>query len=327
MNPKEAAGAQKIPLHLFPTTAVLYGALGMLEGQLKYGRSNFRASEVFASTYYAAALRHLNLWFEGEEHDPDSKVPHLANAISCIAILIDTTCNGSMIDDRMFHSRAGYRLAVDRLSPLVEYLKSLHDDKKPKNYDARDTPTEPTSTVNSGWIVSRTGVFRYKSFTELDNGDCLVDLSEFKEGRYEGDREAIICALLRDGTAQIRQARHVEWLRVWYWKLAPIVPPESNQGVKKAWVISKDGEILYKPVEPEDRFLDLSEFKEVQRPIRTNQVPLAPVPITVLYSNGIGKKRSSATVDWANDAEPRVTHWKRDEVDVPTPPKPWSPST
>ena len=42
-NPKDAVGSDKLPLHLWPTTATVVGALGLLDGALKYGRSNFRA--------------------------------------------------------------------------------------------------------------------------------------------------------------------------------------------------------------------------------------------------------------------------------------------
>ena len=43
-NPKDAIGSQKLPLHLWPTTATAMGCLGLLDGALKYGRANWRVS-------------------------------------------------------------------------------------------------------------------------------------------------------------------------------------------------------------------------------------------------------------------------------------------
>ena len=68
-NPKDAIGSGKLPLHLWPTTATALGCISMLNGMLKYGRSNFRAVGIRASIYYDAAMRHLNAWFEGEDDD------------------------------------------------------------------------------------------------------------------------------------------------------------------------------------------------------------------------------------------------------------------
>ena len=38
--------------------------------------------------YYAAALRHLTAWYEGERVDPESKLPHLAHAACSILFLL-----------------------------------------------------------------------------------------------------------------------------------------------------------------------------------------------------------------------------------------------
>jgi len=136
-NPKEAVGSNKLPLHLWPTTATAMGSVGMLNGLLKYGRANFRASGVQASTYIAACHRHLDLWFEGEECDADDLVPHLAAALSCIAIIIDARAAGKLNDDRMYPG--GYRKLVDELTPHVARLKALHADRHPKHYTIGDS--------------------------------------------------------------------------------------------------------------------------------------------------------------------------------------------
>ncbi len=99
-NPKDRAASSKIDLSLFPTSARAYGALAMVEGDLKYGGYNWRDIGVAASVYYSACGRHMDKWFNGEESDLDTRVPHLASALACIAILIDATTQGNLNDDR-----------------------------------------------------------------------------------------------------------------------------------------------------------------------------------------------------------------------------------
>lgn len=131
-NPKDLIGSGKLPLHLWPVTATALGSLGLLDGMLKYGRSNFRAVGVRASIYYDAASRHLNAWFEGEEADPDSGLPHLAHALACLAIIVDAQAAGKLNDDRMHPG--GYRALINSLTPHVARLKAVHEDKDPTHY-------------------------------------------------------------------------------------------------------------------------------------------------------------------------------------------------
>jgi hypothetical protein len=135
-NPKDAIGCDKIPVHLFPQTATILGTLGLLDGMLKYGRMNWRVAGVRASIYYDAALRHLFAWFEGEDFDPDSGLPHLAHAIACLAIIVDAGAVGKLKDDRMYPG--GYRKFINQMTPYVKQLKELHKDKNPKHYTIQD---------------------------------------------------------------------------------------------------------------------------------------------------------------------------------------------
>ncbi len=99
-NPKDAAATTRLDLSLFPSSAIAYGALALTEGDLKYGGYNWRVAGVKASVYLAACARHLAKWTNGEDADPDTHVPHLANALACIAILIDATESDKLNDDR-----------------------------------------------------------------------------------------------------------------------------------------------------------------------------------------------------------------------------------
>lgn len=146
-NPKDAIGSSKLPLHLWPETATLLGSLALLDGALKYGRGNFRAIGVRSSIYYDAARRHLTAWFEGEDVDPDSGLPHLGHALACLAILVDAEAAGKLNDDRQH--QGGYRKLIDALTPHVERLKAQHADKAPKHYTVADNaPVDVAAQAN-----------------------------------------------------------------------------------------------------------------------------------------------------------------------------------
>ena len=143
-NPKDAIGSDKLPLHLWPETATVMGCLGLLDGAAKYGRSNYRAIGVRASIYVDALRRHINAWFEGEDMDPDSGLPHFAHALACLAILVDAQAAGQLTDDRQF--KGGYRKLLDQLTGHVKRIKSLHGDKRPKHYTIADSSSvDPTA--------------------------------------------------------------------------------------------------------------------------------------------------------------------------------------
>lgn len=136
-NPKDLIGSGKIPLHLWPDTASIYGALGLMDGMLKYGRSNWRVGGVRASIYVDACRRHLAFWFEGEDFDPDSGLPHLCHALACLAILVDSICSNNMVDDRQI--AGGFRKAVSEMTHHVARLKELHAHRKDvKHYTIKD---------------------------------------------------------------------------------------------------------------------------------------------------------------------------------------------
>ena len=146
-NPKDIIGSSKLPLHLWPSTATAMGCLGFLDGALKYGRSNFRAVGVKASIYVDAAKRHLDAWFEGEDLDPDSGLPHLSHALACCAILAEALAKKNLTDDRMYPTR--YREFVNELTEHVGRLKLLRKDCDPKHYTIADGGKEPSASVPS----------------------------------------------------------------------------------------------------------------------------------------------------------------------------------
>lgn len=99
-NPKSQYGMKKPPMHLVPPAAKIYLSQGFADGAEKYGPYNWRENSVAASVYVAAAMRHIDQWYDGEEFAEDSGVHHLAHALSCLAIIADARETGNLIDDR-----------------------------------------------------------------------------------------------------------------------------------------------------------------------------------------------------------------------------------
>jgi hypothetical protein len=99
-NPKDLVGIKKVQLNLVPASSIIYQAYAMEDGAKKYGPFNYRDNKVMASIYVAACMRHLLSWQDGEENAEDSGKPHLAHAIACLGILIDSYETGNLIDDR-----------------------------------------------------------------------------------------------------------------------------------------------------------------------------------------------------------------------------------
>lgn len=149
-NPKEAFGNAKVPLHLWPISATIQGAMALFLGKTKYGRCNWRATPVYASTYYRALMSHASRWWEGEENDPDDKTPHLGNALACLAIIIDAKVCGTLIDDRQFNGDNVVKTFED-LASLMPALEDKYLSRNPHHYSRMDTivakPVEETKAT------------------------------------------------------------------------------------------------------------------------------------------------------------------------------------
>lgn len=115
--------------------------MALHDGALKYGRSNWRAAGVRASVYHASTLRHLMAWFEGQDNDPDSGLPHLAHALAGLAILVDAGAAGMLTDDRPI--AGGYAAFAASLAPTVAELRAKHAHRNPQHYTRADGPPQP----------------------------------------------------------------------------------------------------------------------------------------------------------------------------------------
>ena len=57
-------------------------------GAEKYADDNWKFVSDKEKRYFAAAMRHLVAWKEGERNDKESGKPHLAHAICCLLFLL-----------------------------------------------------------------------------------------------------------------------------------------------------------------------------------------------------------------------------------------------
>lgn len=133
-NPKDAIGVRKWRQFFVVPRQVLWevGA-GMLEGALKYGRHNYRASGVRASVYCDAAMGHIEQFIEGEDVDKDSGLSHITKAICSLVVLRDAMLNDFWQDDRPPKIKDMDALR-DRLQKTVEENFERYKDKNPHHY-------------------------------------------------------------------------------------------------------------------------------------------------------------------------------------------------
>ena len=136
-NPKtRVGGANKVPLHLVPATAVAHMAIAFADGGTKYQPFNWRMEPISASVYYGAARRHIDAWWEGEDAAGDSGVHHLAHAMACLAMILDTMERPGFLNDNR-PPASDYPALLDRLAGLLPALK----DRQTTMFDLHEMPT------------------------------------------------------------------------------------------------------------------------------------------------------------------------------------------
>jgi hypothetical protein len=148
VNPKDGIGNTKLPLHLWPFSATAQGSLALLDGMLKYGRLNWRGTEVRASVYVGALLRHVGDWLEGVNVDAKSGLHPLAHGLACLAIIVDAEAASTLVDDRNYPG--GYVELAESLTPHVARLQALYADVKvPHHWTIKDTLATAAASVSS----------------------------------------------------------------------------------------------------------------------------------------------------------------------------------
>lgn len=122
-NPKDGQAVNKLPLDLVPSTLPVFAALAFAEGAAKYGAYNWRIAGVRAGVYKAALQRHLESWWNGEDADPFTGVPHLASILACAGILLDAKLTGKLTDDRP--PRADMGAAIRAMESDIARIRAL----------------------------------------------------------------------------------------------------------------------------------------------------------------------------------------------------------
>ncbi|TCR69671.1 dATP/dGTP diphosphohydrolase domain-containing protein [Bosea sp. BK604] len=135
-NPKDALATSRLPMHLVPDTIEAYAALSFAEGAAKYGAFNWRVAGVRASVYRGALRRHLAKWWNGEDADPKTGVPHLASVIACAGILLDAKLCGKLTDDRPPAAPVGE--LVDELEAEVKRILDMFAERQPRHWTISD---------------------------------------------------------------------------------------------------------------------------------------------------------------------------------------------
>lgn len=122
-NPKDKFGDVKPQLHLVPPSSLVACARVMELGAKKYGPYNWRKDPVKMSVYIAAAKRHIDQAFDGQDKDSESKESHFAHAMACMAIILDACHCGTLIDDRPPPGNV-HRLMVDPTDQGLTYTEA-----------------------------------------------------------------------------------------------------------------------------------------------------------------------------------------------------------
>lgn len=68
-------------------------------GAVKYGERNWELGMKWGRPY-AALRRHMAAWWSGEDHDPETGMPHTWHAACCIAFIVAFEARGIGTDDR-----------------------------------------------------------------------------------------------------------------------------------------------------------------------------------------------------------------------------------
>lgn len=78
----------KLRYDLIPPEVIEELAKVLTHGAAKYAPNNWKKVEPFNDRYYAALMRHLEAWRQGEQLDKDSGLHHLSHVITNVAFLL-----------------------------------------------------------------------------------------------------------------------------------------------------------------------------------------------------------------------------------------------
>lgn len=109
--------AEKPPLALLSTFALLETGKVLQYGAAKYGPDNWRKGLAWRRLT-SAALRHILAFNEGEDLDPETSLSHLAHAMCMIMFVLESTQTHPELDDR-WRGDQGSGVRPESPPPLV----------------------------------------------------------------------------------------------------------------------------------------------------------------------------------------------------------------
>lgn len=155
LNPKDAVGVRKWRQYFCVPTRVMWEVgVGMLEGALKYGRFNYRATGVQASIYVDASLGHIGAWAEGQDLDPDTGLSHITKAICSLIVLRDGMIEGNFVDDRA----PRHRSIDDHTAELQRVVDAMFDKHTDPAAPFTETSTAPEGPEAINWRDDPTAI-------------------------------------------------------------------------------------------------------------------------------------------------------------------------
>ncbi len=175
VNPKDALGAAKNPHGCVSRAVLAEVGLAMMEGSRKYGRHNYRVAPVRAEVYFEACNRHLDAWWEGEDIDSDSGLPHLVKAIASLFVIRDAIIQGCYYDDRPPKTPAKHWGWIKKATAGI--LERLPESKPPYT-EKEHGPSLDRRAINQKGQKIDMGCFRFcpecrKAIENAKDGDAV----------------------------------------------------------------------------------------------------------------------------------------------------------
>lgn len=131
--------SEKLRMDLIPVSAIKGLAAILTHGAKKYGDRNWEGGLAW-SRPYAATLRHLTAWYDGEDLDGDSGFPHLYCALCEVAFLIEFATTHKELDDRPIRRAVPNSVLDSTESPSKVYFPENQHSPAEYNVVIQDYP-------------------------------------------------------------------------------------------------------------------------------------------------------------------------------------------
>lgn len=121
-------GTKEERFDLIPIPALTYLARLYGKGAVKYAEHNWRLGYEWSKSY-AAAQRHMNSFWAGEDMDPETNIPHVINAAFHMFALATYLTEHPELDDR-FETRESRSDDEESEMEDPEFIKKIFGDQE-----------------------------------------------------------------------------------------------------------------------------------------------------------------------------------------------------